>query len=272
MASEIFRQPNSDGTITIFYDDGGSRTVGNARDAGADARRQLEALQAVYGDPWYQENVLGPMNRASEAAAAQQGQEFGLRERTTNAQIENARKQLQAQIENNRATIELRKRELQQQAARDAATLGLNARGQDIDIWSKLASMRGFGNAAQYIDAAYGFPRFQGQTNALAQVAAGGQPTGAFGSRFGMQPVSSQETALGMQGASDSDILARHANDAALATAIYSNPSQIARGAIQRLPKGVQDYLGSYGEEQGFDQSAFEDAYARAGIMQGRRG
>ncbi len=256
MATIIHRQQNPDGTVTIFYDDKTSITVGTPVDPVQRARQAGEAslaqTQAIYGNPWYQENILNPMNRATE----QQAQERAQALRNQAIQLAMQGRQAEAAIANQQAQVEMRKVELMLGANRD------------------LANMRGPGNAAQFIDLNRRQGRFGAQSGALAQMAAGGMPTGAFGMGGGAngKPVSMQDRMSGMLGApSQADIDRRDVNDRGLARQIFQNAGQLARGSYESLSPYEREYLKSYGEAEGFDGATFEDTYRSAGIMQGGR-
>jgi len=253
MATIIHRQTNPDGTLTIYYDDKTSITVGTPSDPVANATRagQVSAAQtqALYADPYYQENVLGPMNRATE----QQARDRAAALRNQAVQLAQAGRTAEANIANQRAQIELRKVELR---------LGAN---------NALAAMRGPGNAAQFIDMNRRQQGMGMQSTALAEVAAGRMPTGAFGMGGSGKPVSQQDAMSGMMGASQQQINQRDANDRGLARTIFQNAGQLARGSYESLSPYEREYMKSYGEAEGFDGAAFEDQYKRAGIMQGRR-
>lgn len=261
----IFQQDNPDGTRTIWYQDGTSITVGNAVDpvqrAQQAGRVSAAQTQALYEDPFYQQNVLAPMNRSVEQQA---------QDRAT--QLQNQAKQLklqgrttEANILYNKAQVELRKRELRQSNQQFYA-------GQQLSANLALGQMRGPGNAAQFIDSGRRLGSMGIQTGSLGQIAAGGTATGAFTPGASMKPTSMADRMSGMLGApSQGAIDQRDFNDKNLAAQIYAKPGQLARGSLESLSPYERDYLGSYGEAQGFDDGAFTDAYKRAGIQQGRR-
>lgn len=255
MATVVHRQQNPDGTITLWYDDRTSITVGTpvnpvdaARQAGATSVAQT---RAIYDDPWYQENVLGPMNRSTEQAAKDRAATL----RNQAIQLAMQGRMNEANIANQQANVEMRKWELQAGAARD------------------LAAMRGPGNAAQFVDMNRRQQGFGVQSSALAQMARGGMPTGAFTMGGGSgKPVSLQDRMSGMLGAPSQDAInQRDANDRGLARQIMGNAGQMARGSYESLSPYERSYLDSYGEAEGYDGDTFRDQYARAGIMQGRR-
>lgn len=221
--------------------------VARARQAGQAALAQTKTL---YEDPWYQENVLGPMNRSTEQQAKEKA--IALRNQARQLALQ-GRAQEAAEL-NQQANIELRKAELM-----------LNAN-------TALAQMRGPGNAAQMVDLNRRQGAFGAQSGALAQMASGSVPTGAFvAGGQGGKPVSMQDRMSGMLGAPSSGAIEqRDANDRGLANRIYSNPGQMARGSYESLSPYEREYLGSYAEAEGWDKNTFEDQYQRAGIMQGR--
>ena len=254
MATIIHRQQNPDGTVTIFYDDKTSITVGVPVDPVAQARQAgqtaLAQTRTLYDDPWYQENVLGPMNRATEQAAKEKAAALQNQAR----QLEIQGRTADANILYQQAQVELRKWELQAGAARD------------------LAQMRGPGNAAQFIDLNRRQRGFGAQSSALTEMAAGRMPTGAFGAGASMRPTSMQDRMSGMLGAPDQgSIDRRDANDRGLARQIMGTAGQLARGSFESLSPYEQEYLGSYIDAEGGDYKTFQDTYRRAGIMQGRR-
>lgn len=255
MAAIIHRQTNPDGTITIFYDDKTSITVGTPVDPVAAAQQagRVSAAQtrALYEDPFYQTNVLDPMNRSTEQQAKERAAALQMQARQLALQGRTA----EANIANQKAQIELRKWELQAGAARD------------------LAAMRGPGNAAQFVDLNRRQRGFGAQSSALAQMASGGMPTGAFTMGGGAgKPVSMADRMSGMMGAPSEDAInQRDANDRGLARKIFSNAGQLARGSYESLSPYEREYMKSYGEAEGFDGATFEDQYKRAGIHQGRR-
>lgn len=254
MPAIIHRQENPDGTVTIYYDDRTNITVGTPIDPVTQARQAgqtaLARTRTLYEDPWYQENVLGPMNRSTEQQAKEKA--IALQQQARRLELEGRR--AEADILNQQANIEFRKAELM-----------LNAN-------TALAQMRGPGNAAQMVDIGERTKAFGTQTGSLAQIAAGGMPTGAFGTGMTGKPVSMQDRMSGMLGApSQGAIMERDRNDRALARQIYSTPGQLARGSLESLGKYRRAYLGSYGEAEGFDDGLFQEAYDSAGIHQGRR-
>lgn len=254
MATVVYRESLPDGTVKFWYDDNTSIVVGTpvdpvarARQAGAVAAAQT---RATYEDPWYQQNVLDPMNRSAEQAAREKAAAL----RNDAIRLAQAGRMNEANIANQQAQVEMRKVELMLSANRD------------------LAAMRGPGNAAQFIDLNRRQGRFGSQSTALAQMAAGGMPTGAFGQGGSGKPVSMQDRMSGMLGAPSQEAIdQRDANDRGLARTIFQNAGQLARGSYESLSPYEREYLKSYGEQDGFDAGAFEDQYARAGIMQGRR-
>lgn len=252
MATERYRQTNPDGTVTIWYDDGTQAKYGNPVDPIANARQSGQAAaaqtQAIYGDPWYQSNVLDPMNRSAEQQAKERASALQMQAK----QLELQGRVAEANILNQQAQIELRKWELQ-----------ANANAQ-------LAAMRGPGNAAQFIDLARRQSSMGVQSGALAQMAAGNMPTGAFVPGGSGQPQSLQDRMSGMMSASQSQIDQRDANDQGLANQIASRATQMKRGSFESLSPYERDYLGSYVDKGGNDWGSVQDAYKRAGIMQGR--
>jgi hypothetical protein len=264
MAAIIFKQNNPDGTVTVWYDDNTTRVFGTPRDPVAEATRagQVAAAQtrATYDDPWYIENVLGPMNRSTEQAA---------QDRATQLQMQAKRAELEgrvadANILNQKAQVELRKAELRQSGY-------FQARGQQLQAAGMLANARGAGNAAQRIDLGRRTAGFGTQSGALAQIAAGGVPQGAFAMRTGDKPTSEADYLSGMLGASQDQMQTRDQNDRALARQIGSSATRLARGAMESLSPYERSYLGSYLDAEGFDNDQFLDEYQRAGIHQGRR-
>lgn len=264
MAIVVDRVRNPDGTLTLWYDDNTSKTVGTPRDPVALATQQsqeaIARTKALYGDPWYQEHFLDPMsekvaNEAKERALIlkRQGDQLKMQGRTA-----------EANMAYQKAQVELRKMELRQSGY-------LQERGQNIQIAGMLANARGAGNAAQRIDLGRRLGGFGMQSSALAQIAAGGVPQGAFSMASGARPTSEADYLSGLLGAGQVQIDQRDANDRMLARQIGANVTRLARGSIESLSPYEQSYLGSYLDAEGFDQGQFQDEYKRAGIMQGRR-
>jgi hypothetical protein len=264
MATIVYRENLPDGTIKIWYDTGDTRIFGTPRDPVAEATRagQVAAAQtrATYDDPWYVTNVLEPMNRSTAQAAQDRA-----------AQLQNQAKQLELQgrtaeatILTQKAQVELRKMELRQSGY-------FQARGQQLQAAGMLANARGAGNAAQRIDLGRRTAGFGTQSGALAQIAAGGVPQGAFAMRTGDKPTSEADYLSGMLGASQDQMQTRDQNDRALARQIGSSATRLARGAMESLSPYERSYLGSYLDAEGFDNDQFLDEYQRAGIHQGRR-
>lgn len=254
MATIIHRQQNPDGTVTLWYEDGTSITVGTPVDPVARARQAGQAsvaqTQAIYGDPWYQEHVIAPMERAT----AQQAQEKAQALRNQAIQLAMQGRQMEANIANQQAQVEMRKAELVLGANRD------------------LAAMRGPGNAAAFIDLQRRQRGFGIQSNALAEMASGRLPSGAFGAgpNASGKPISMQDRMSGMLGApSQEAIEQRDRNDRGLATQIAQRAGQMARGSYESLSPYEREYLKGYMEAEGWDGATFEDQYRRAGIMQG---
>lgn len=267
----IHREPLPDGTTKIWErQENGQVTsfvVGTPRNLAAEAEASLAGYQTLYANPWYQEHVLGPMNAAQAAQAAArefgqglQGRQMSLAERTGDANIQNQRD-----------LLEQRKHEYRMSYGLQERGLGLQQRGQDMQANIALAGMRGPGNAAQFIDASRRLRGFGTESGALAQIAAGGVPTGGGGMSYGMAPVSLRDRMSGMMGASGDQIDQRDRNDRALASRIASSPGQLARGSIEQLTPFERQYLGSYMEDAGYDGESFEEAYRRAGIHQSGR-
>lgn len=207
----------------------------------------LAEMKELYADPWYQENLLGPMNRAAEQQAKEKAQAFQLQAKQLALQGRVA----EANIANQKAQIELRKAEMVMQANME------------------LAKMRGPGNAAQFIDMARRMNGMGVQSSALAQIAAGGMPTGAFTPGGSGQPTSLRDRMSGMMGASQEQIDQRDRNDQNLANQIASRSTQLARGSLESLSPYEREYLGSYVDNGGNDWESVQAAYKRAGIMQG---
>lgn len=272
MAMQIIGQPTlmPDGRYRVLLYDAATgqtevRTVGDATDPVAAATQAGQAAaaqtQAIYGDPWYQENVTGPMNRSVEAQAKQQAETFRLQAR----QMELQGRQIEANILNQKAQIAMRKAELAQQGY-------FTNRGQQLQAAGLMLQARGPGNAAQAISLGERLSGFGAQTDSLVDIANGRMPQGAFIQGSGGKPTSMEERMSGMLGApSHAAIDERDRNDRALATRIMSAPNMAARGSIESLGPYRQAYLKSYGEAEGFDWDEFNDQYKRAGIMQGRR-
>lgn len=265
-ATIIYREPLPDGTVKVWErQENGSVTsfvVGTPRNRTQEAVQNLAPYKELYADPWYQEFVLGPQNRATERAYEAQQFGQGLQER---GMALNERTGA-ANIRNQRDLLELRKDELRQQLGLQNRGYDIQERGQNLQANLALAQMRGAGNAAQFIDAARRLRSFGTQTGSLAQIAAGGMPTGgAFGTGYGMQPISMQDRMSGMLGTSESQIDQRDRNDRALAQRIEQNAGHLARGSIESLPKYEREYLSSYMLEP----DSFMDSYSRAAVLQG---
>lgn len=207
-------------------------------------------------------DVTGSLEEIAAQMAREKAQQYQLQAR----QLALQGRQVEANIANQKAQIELRKAELAQQRY-------LTERSQQLQAAGLMANLRGPGNAAQFIDLGRRLSSFGTQSGALAQIAAGGMPQGAFVPGGSGKPTSLQERMSGMLGAGpggESAIDQRDANDRRLATQISSNATRIARGSLQSLSPYEQAYLGSYSEAAGFDWDAVKEAYQRAGIMQGR--
>lgn len=205
-------------------------------------------MREMYADPFYQENVLGPMNRAAEQQAKEKAQTFQLQAKQFALQGRVA----EANIANQKAQIELRK-----------AEMVMNAN-------MELAKMRGPGNAAQFISLARRQKAMGINSSALAEIAAGGMPTGAFVPGGSGQPTSLRDRMSGMMGTSQSEIDQRDRNDQGLANQIASRSTQLARGSLESLSPYEREYLGSYVDNGGNDWESVQAAYKKAGIMQGR--
>jgi hypothetical protein len=271
----VLRQPNPDGTITLFYDDGTSLTVGTPRDpvqvatqAGQTAAAQV---RAQYADPWYKENVLDPMNQVAEQQAKDRAQKLKNEAATLRLQGRTAEANIKAQ----QAAVELRKLELRQSNQQFGQTMGQRAyefdRGQQLQASGMIANARGAGNAAQRVDLGRRLTSFGTQSTALADIAAGRVPQGAFAMTSGAKPVSEADYLAGLLGATPDQMHQRDANDRSLAQQIGSNATRIARGSVESLSPYEKSYLGSYLGATGFDPEQFDDEYRRAGVMQGRR-
>jgi hypothetical protein len=260
----VHREQNPDGTITLWYDDRTSLTVGTpvdpvqrATQAGASAAAQT---RAQYSDPWYQENVLGPMNRSAEQAAQDRAAQFRLQ----GDQLKLQGRIAEANEKYQQAQIELRKAELQQSGY-------FQNRSQQLQAAGMIANARGAGNAAQRVDLGRRLEGFGTQSTALADIAAGRVPQGAFAMAEGSKPLSEADRMSGLLGASASQIETRDRNDRMLARQIGGNATRLARGSVDALSPYEQSYMGSYLEAEGYDQDQFMDEYRRAGIMQGSR-
>lgn len=293
----IHRESLPDGTVKLWYDDGSSLVVGTpidpvqrAQQAGQTAAAQV---QAQYGDPWYQTNVLAPINLASEQASKDRAAQLQMQARTLEMQGRTA----EANIKYNEAQVELRKLELRQQNEQFGQTLGQREsefgrtfgenqyqfdanlgergyefdRGQQLTASGMLANARGAGNAAQRVDLGRRTASFGTQSTALADIAAGRRPQGAFAMRPGDRPLSEADRLSGLLGATPDQINTRDRNDRALARSIGSNASGLARGSLEAASPYERSYLKSYLDAEGFDADQFSDEYARAGIHQGRR-
>ncbi len=271
MATVILRETLPDGTIKVWWDDGQTRIFGTPKDpvAAATQAGQVSAAQtrAVYSDPWYVENVLNPMNRATEQAAQDRA-----------AQLEQAAKRLEmegrtaeANILYNKAQIELRKDELRQSGYLTERGQDIQMRGQNLQAAGMMANLRGFGNAAQALDFGRRTEGFGTQTGAMADIAAGRMPQGAFGFKPGQNPISMQDRMSGMLGApSQSAMDVRDANDKNLARQIASGAGQLQRGSFESMAPEELEYTGSYVDSIG-DWNSTQNRYRAAGIMQGRR-
>jgi hypothetical protein len=205
------------------------------------------------------------LDRAAEAQAREAAQQYELQARQLSLQGKVA----EANIANQKAQIALRKAELAQQRY-------LTERSQQMQASGMLAQLRGPGNWFQFLDLGRRLSSFGTQSPALAQIAAGGMPQGAFVPGGSGKPTSLQERMSGMIGAGESAgneqlQSERERNDKNLALQIASNSGKIARGSIQSLAPAEQQYLQSAMEsgDVGHDWDSFIDAYKRAGIMQG---
>lgn len=199
------------------------------------------------------------LDRMAEAMAREAAQRYEMQAK----QLALQGRQVEANIAHQKAQIALRKAELAQQKY-------LTERSQQLQAAGLMASLRGPGNAAQFIDLGRRLSSFGVNSGALAQIAGGGLPQGAFVPGSGGKPTTLQERMSGMLGApSQTAIDERDRNDRQLATRIMSTPNQIARGSLQLLSPYEQAYLKSYGEAEGFDWDTFAETYARSGIMQG---
>lgn len=263
MATVILRETLPDGTIKVWWDDGQTRVFGTPKDMVGEATRagQVSAAQtrALYDDPFYRENVIAPMNRATEQAA--QDRATQLQQAAKRLEMEG--KTAEANILYNKAQLELRKDELRQSGY-------LTARGQQLQAAGTMANLRGFGNAAQALDYGRRTESFGTQTGALADIAAGRMPQGAFGFKPGQNPISMQDRMSGMLGAPSQGAMdERDRNDRNLARQIASGAGQLQRGSFESLAPEELDYLGSYSDSVG-DWQSTKNRYAAAGILQGR--
>ncbi len=205
-------------------------------------------------------DVTGPLNRTAETMAREEAQNYALKAKQLALQGRTA----EANIANQKAQISLRKAELAQQRY-------LTERSQQLQASGMMANLRGPGNWAQYLDLGRRLSSFGAQSGALAQIAGGGMPQGAFVPGSSGKPTSQQEAFSGMMGASQSAVDERDKNDAALALKISSGTNRLARGSLESLAPAELEYLKSYAESPGsaHDWASVMDAYKRAGIMQG---
>lgn len=258
MATVIYREQLPDGTVKLWFDDNTTRVVGTPIDPVARATQAGQAAaaqtRAQYADPWYQEFILDPMNRSTEQQAKDRARQLNMQADQLKLQGRIA----DANILYQQAQIELRKDELRQSGMLQAAGM--------------LANARGAGNAAQRIDLGRRLSGFGAQSSALADIAAGRVPQGAFAMSSGAKPTSEADYLSGMLGASPDQMNTRDRNDRALAAQIGSNATRIQRGSIEALSPYERSYLGSYLSATGFDEDQFTDEYRRAGIHQGYRG
>lgn len=258
-----------DGTyrINVFDSDTGQTSqqiVGTPRDPRDIGREAGEAAAAkfegLYSNPWYQEHEVLPKERA----IAQQAQDRATLLQNQAKQLQLQGRTAEAQILNNKAAIELRKAELKQSGF-------FQQQGQQLQAAGMMANLRGFGNAAQAVDMGRRTAGFGTQTGALADIAAGKVPQGAFGFKPGQNPISMADRMSGMLGAPSQDAMnTRDANDRNLARQIASGAGQLARGSLESLAPEELDYLGSYSDATG-DWQSTKNRYAAAGVMQGRR-
>ena len=201
------------------------------------------------------------LDRAAEAEARAAAQQYGLQAK----QLALQGKTVEANIANQKAQLALRKAELAQQRY-------LTERAQQLQASGMMAQLRGPGNWFQFLDLGRRLSSFGTQSPALAQIAGGGMPQGAFVPGGAGKPTSLQERMSGMLGADQSAMDQRERNDKNLALQIASNSNKIARGSIQSLAPAERAYLQSAMEsgDVGHDWESFVDAYKRAGIHQGR--
>jgi hypothetical protein len=209
-------------------------------------------MEDDYGD-------IGPIDRMAEANARDNAKKWEMQAK----QLALQGRQVEANIANQKATIELRKAELAQQRY-------LTERSQQLQAGGMMAQLRGPGNAAQFIDAGRRLSSFGTQSGALAMIAAGGTPQGAFAPGASQKPISLQDRMSGNLGASEDAINQRDANDKRLAAAIASRSGQLQRGSIESLSPYEQQYLSSYVDAGGSDWDSVLNAYKSAGIHQGR--
>ena len=256
MATVIYREQLPDGTVKLWFDDNTTRVVGTPIDPVARATQAGQAAaaqtRAQYADPWYQTNVLDPMNRSTEQQAKDRARQLNMQADQLKLQGRIA----DANILYQQAQIELRKDELRQSGMLQAAGM--------------LANARGAGNAAQRISLGERLAGFGAQTQGLADIAAGRVPQGAFAMRPGDKPVSEADYLSGMLGATQDQMRERDRNDRALAAQIGSTITTRPRGSLEALGPYRQAYLGSYLDAEGFDAGYTEEEYRRAGIHQGR--
>ena len=210
-------------------------------------------------DPSMWGEAPAAMDRMAEAMAREAAQQYELQAK----QLALQGRSVEANIAHQKAQIQLRKAELAQQKY-------LTERSQQIQAGGLMLQARGPGNAAQYISLARRLSPFGVNSGALAQIANGGMPQGAFVPGSGGQPTSMEERMSGMLGApSQAAIDERDRNDRAIASRIMRNPNTIMRGSLQSLNPYELEYLRSYGEAEGHDWDAFKAAYQQAGAMQG---
>lgn len=289
----IHREQMPDGTLKIWerQDDGQvtQTIVGTPRNRSQEMRDSMNPYWEMMQDPRYRQFVLDPQDRATQRQWEDLQRQRALQDRTATQQdrrVDIDSRSTDAKITNDRELVRLRAEELKQQEAQHSRSAALSAS-------LELAKMRGPGNAAQFIDAGRRLRGFGIESGALAQIAGGGSPIGSFGTSFQMQPQSMRDRMSGMMGTppagggggqggvpppgsapvstipTQAQIDQRHANDKALAVRIMSRPGQLQRGSIEQLSPYERAYLGSYGEEAGFDDESFQEAYRRAGIHQG---
>lgn len=205
--------------------------------------------------------VTGPIDRAAEAMAREKAQQYELQAKQLSLQG----RQVEANIANQKAQLELRKAELSQQRY-------LTERSQQLQASGLMANLRGPGNWFQFLDLGRRLSSFGTQSSALADIAGGGMPRGAFVPGSGGKPTSLQERFSGNMAAPQAAMDERERNDKALALKIASGSNKIARGSIESLAPAERAYLQSAMEsgDVGHDWESFVDAYRRAGIQQGR--
>ena len=250
-------EPQPDGTFKQWYFDSDTgqttfRAYGTPQDRVAQAQGRAAEVKAYYDDPWIQENVLGPTNRATEEMYKEKAKAFQLEAIKL---LQQGRRD-EATAMYNRAQITLR-----------AAEMAQTGMFKSADLFLKGAQPA---YASQFIDLARMQPGFQPRTGSFADIAAGKLPQGVFGAGMKEGATTVNDVLFGSGGGPSFEQLAgRNAADEDLAGSLAAGIGQIPRGSLESLDPYEQEYLGSLWSSKGYNPDVLGRAYKRAGIMQG---